>query len=181
MKIVSWNCCRGFDNRKPETIFAAFPDADIFVIQECREIDMDKAGFDKVRCDWYGDHKEAETLPGNIRAERDLGIGIFWKDGITVEQDANFDKGNRYVVPYNITWAGKPFGLYAVWTKSGYADYHVPVNNSLKKLSSTEKPIIFIGDFNTGSMRGSQNAHWYEKLKNNFLEKDFYNCAGNKV
>jgi endonuclease/exonuclease/phosphatase family metal-dependent hydrolase len=39
---------------------------------------------------------------------------------------------------------------------------------------------MIIGDFNTGSIKGSDNEHWYTCLKNKFLGKKIYNCADNQ-
>jgi endonuclease/exonuclease/phosphatase family metal-dependent hydrolase len=41
-------------------------------------------------------------------------------------------------------------------------------------------PFIAIGDFNTGSVEGANSAGWYKKLREKFLEKRLYNCAGNQ-
>ena len=162
MKIISWNCKNGFDKTKQDVIFSKFANVDIFVIQECRIKDVEELGYVE---SWHGDGKDS-----------DLGIIVFSKEYKVAKADY-FDRENRYVVPYNISDAKKPFVLYAVWTKSGYENYHVPVHKTLESLSSSTEKVIFIGDFNTGSMQGSANAHWYEKLKKGFKEKDIYNCA----
>jgi exonuclease III len=161
MKIVSWNCHYGFDGNKPE-IVKKF-DADILVIPECREIDMEVQGYDKNHRDWYGDGKEAEGLPENIRKERDLGIGVFWKDSITVEQlpvwknDLRHNSDFRYLVPYKIGGSFSPFILITVWTKnktdaSDPLDYvqkaHAAVDH-YKSIGLLDERVIIIGDFNS--------------------------------
>lgn len=90
LRIVSWNCKCGFDGKKPETINKL--NADILVIPECREIDklsMDKFGF---KNDWYGDHEEAKCKSGGINETKDLGIGVFWKNGITVKKMSKWEE-----------------------------------------------------------------------------------------
>ena len=84
LRIVSGNCHYGFDGKKSEAIKKY--GADILVIPECREMDMKGSGYNEQHRDWYGDHKEATDTLGNINKEKGLGIGVFWKDGINMEQ-----------------------------------------------------------------------------------------------
>ena len=65
MRMVSWNCHYGFAGKKPETIKKL--SADILVIPECREKDMEGSGFGTTNRDWYGDHKETQDLPEKTR------------------------------------------------------------------------------------------------------------------
>ena len=76
----------------------------------------------------------------------------------------------------------EPFMLMAVWTKKpldNKSSYHTPVYNALDRLKEFQR-VIFIGDFNTGSVQGAGNAHWYEKLNDRFVKDGFYNCAGSQ-
>jgi endonuclease/exonuclease/phosphatase family metal-dependent hydrolase len=41
--------------------------------------------------------------------------------------------------------------------------------------------VIFIGDFNTGSILGSYNEKWYNNLKEKFCKVKFHNCAADQV
>ena len=166
MKIVSWNCHYGFDGKKPEIINKY--DADILVIPECREIDMDieGSGNGKEQRDWYGDHKEAMDLPDNVKAKRDLGIGIFWKEGIHIEQlqvwkdDLRHNSNFRYLVPYKVEGDFEPFTLIAVWTKNKIdagdpLDYiqkaHAAVDH-YKSIGLLDGRVVLIGDFNSNSI-----------------------------
>jgi exonuclease III len=161
MRIVSWNCHYGFDGKKPEAIKEY--EADILVIPECREIDMKSSGYDEKHSDWYGDHKEATDTLGNTNKEKDLGIGVFWKDGITVarltEWDNTLSKESdfRYLVPYKVEGNFEPFTLIAVWTKnktdvSDPLDYvqkaHAAVDH-YKSIDLLNGRVILIGDFNS--------------------------------
>jgi endonuclease/exonuclease/phosphatase family metal-dependent hydrolase len=163
MKIVSWNCKNGFTAEKQEAINIF--GADILVIQECTQTDFDKElkrFLPNFHCD------------GN---DSNLGVAVFSKD-FKINKD-KADVKNRYVVPFSITGAKETFYLYAVWTKKpllNKSNYHTPVYRVLDKLPS-HKNTIFIGDFNTGSIQGAGNAHWYEKLKDEFEKKEFLNCA----
>ena len=190
LRIVSWNCKCGFDEKKPEIINKL--NADILVIPECREMDkdsMDKFGFDNI---WYGDHEEAKYKSGEINKIKDLGIGVFWKNGITVNEMTEWKelKNNsnfRYLVPYKVEGNFETFTLIVVWTKAkgitGEKDIleytqkaHAAIDYYGKK-DLLKNKVIFIGDFNTGSIKGASNASRYEDLVRAFIKKDFKNCA----
>jgi exonuclease III len=167
LRIVSWNCRNGFTSDKAKAI--GFYNADILVIQECR-----KSDFDGVEKDWSESkfHIDEEE-------KSDLGVAVF-SNKYKIAKDEGLNKENRYVIPYNITGAEKPFVLYVVWTKKPLKEnwnYHTPVYNVLDGLLSPDKPIIFIGDFNTGSIQGASNARWYEDLSDAFARKGFINCS----
>jgi exonuclease III len=170
MRIVSWNCHYGFDGKKPETIKKN--NADILVIPECREIDMKGSDYDEKHYDWYGDHKEATDAWGNINKEKDLGIGIFWKDGITVTRLPEWDNtlckesDFRYLVPYKVEGNFESFTLIAVWTKnkadvSDPLDYvqkaHAAVDH-YKSIGLLNGRVVLIGDFNS-------NVIWDDRYK----------------
>jgi len=184
LRIVSWNCHYGFNGEKPQTI-KEFK-SDILVIPECREMDMEKSGYDEKHRDWYGDHKEA-TEKGEINTEKDLGIGLFWKDGITVEplpQWKNSLKDNynfRYLIPYEVKGNFESFTLIAVWTKAKYIagekdhlEYvqkaHAAIDH-YNDLGLLNGRVILIGDFNSniiwnGCYRKEQNhSTLIEKLE----------------
>jgi len=156
IKIVSWNCHYGFDKNKPEAIKKY--EADILVIPECREMDMEVHGYDRKHRDWYGDHKESKDRNGKVNEEKDLGIGVFWKDGITLtrllEGDDTSKKENRfrYVVPYKVEGKFKQFTLVAVWTKAEPFYYDRNVVEAVKWYKPKglfDINTIIIGDFNT--------------------------------
>jgi endonuclease/exonuclease/phosphatase family metal-dependent hydrolase len=180
LRIVSWNCHYGFDKEKQDAVMTAYEDADILVIQECREIDSQQDDFLWNRADWYGDHREAKDTFGNINADKDLGIGIFCKEGIEIKRGSN-NPEFRYVVPYIVTGRGTPFTLIAVWTKGGYADYHIPVYKAADSYVF-DTPIILLGDFNTGSIKDYDSKKWYNNLKTKLengqsFGKPLLNCA----
>jgi endonuclease/exonuclease/phosphatase family metal-dependent hydrolase len=165
MRIVSWNCHYGFTPEKAQAIDVF--GTDILVIQECTRTDFDR---EELKCFLPNFHCDG--------IDSNLGVAVFSKEFEIVK--GKVDGENRYVVPYNITIAKESFDLYVVWTKKplgNKSNYHTPVYNVLDDLSSPKENIIFIGDFNTGSIQGAANAHWYEKLKSKFEEKKFLNCA----
>jgi len=167
MRIVSWNCHYGFDGKKPETIKEY--GADILVIPECREMDMKGSGYDEKHHDWYGDHKEATDTLGNINKEKDLGIGIFWKDDIVITQLPDWERSwskesnFRYLVPYSVKSVKgifESFTLITVWTKnkmdtSDPLEYiqkaHAAVDH-YKSIGLLDGRVILIGDFNSNAI-----------------------------
>ena len=170
VKIVSWNCHYGFEKNKPQAIKKY--DANILVIPECREMDMEVPGYDENHRKWYGDHKEAKDHGGNANKEKDLGIGVFWKEGITISRLAEWDKtwkdesNFRYLVPYKVEGNFKSFTLIAVWTKnktdaSDPLDYiqkaHAAIDE-YKKAGLLDGRVVLIGDFNS-------NAIWDDRYK----------------
>jgi exonuclease III len=184
LRIVSWNCHYGFDVEKSNVIKEF--DADILVIQECRRMDMENYGNDKEHWDWYGDHKEAKEK-GEINTEKDLGIGLFWKDGIIIEQLPewkNSFKDNcnfRYLIPYKVKGNFEPFTLIVVWTKAKYItgendrlEYvqkaHAAIDH-YNDLGLLINQVILIGDFNSSPIwndcyrEGQKHSNLVEKLE----------------
>jgi exonuclease III len=161
LRIVSWNCHYGFTPEKAEAILGYKPD--ILVVPECREIDMNGSGFDKNHRDWYGDGKEVKDLPENIKAERNLGIGVFWKDGITVTQlplwKESLSKNDnfRYIVPFKVEGNFEIFTLFAVWTKNKTNitdpfDYVLKIHAAIDHyggIGLLNGDVVVVGDFNS--------------------------------
>jgi hypothetical protein len=113
---------------------------------------MDKSSYDKKY--WYGDHKEAKNELGNINTQHDLGVGVFWKEGITVTPlDKNSDF--RYVIPYKVQGNFESFTLFGVWTKSSKFSLYSYDKNVIQAVNAPEYQTLFnegtvlIGDFNT--------------------------------
>jgi len=192
LRIVSWNCHYGFYGEKPKAI-SEF-DADILVIPECREMDMEESGYDKEHRDWWGDHKEATDNSGNVNKKNDLGVGVFWKDGITVTQmpqwKETLSKNNdfRYLVPYKVEGNFEPFTLIAVWTKNKMdagdpLDYvqkaHAAVDH-YKNIGLLDGRVVLIGDFNSNSIwdnnyrKECNHSALVEKLK----QMEIKDCSG---
>jgi endonuclease/exonuclease/phosphatase family metal-dependent hydrolase len=166
MKIVSWNCHDGFLKEKAKAIEVF--GADVLVIQECKITD-----FDQEKTNWSSYDFYCDEIDSN------LGIAIFSNKYVINRDEKRLNKENRYVIPYNITGTEKSFVLYSVWTKKPLdknSIYLTPVYKVLRDLPSTELS-VFIGDFNTGSIQGANNAHWYEDLDHEFATKGFMNCA----
>jgi exonuclease III len=127
---------------------------------------MYASGYDEKRLDWYGDHKEATDDSGKPNKEKDLGIGVFWKDGITVTQLSEWqttwskESNFRYLIPYRVEGNFEPFILIAVWTKNKTdagdpLDYiqkaHAAVDE-YKNAGLINGKVVLIGDFNSNKI-----------------------------
>jgi len=168
MRIVSWNCQNGLTDDKAIKIQETFPDADIFVIQECRHIDIYNFKGNWKFKNWYGDDQEYS----------DLGIAVFSKKNNVKFTDV-FNREFRYVIPYNVNIDQKSLMLFAVWTKPKELYYD---KNVTKAISWYETKglltgnVIIIGDFNTGASKENQE-HYHNLCKN---LKGYKNCTSGK-
>jgi len=192
MRIVSWNCHYGFNGKKPETIKEY--KADILVIPECREIDMEGSGYDEKHRDWWGDHKEATEKLRKLNKENDLGVGIFWKDGITVTQLPEWKESLcknsdfRYFIPYKVEGDFDSFTLIAVWMKNKIV-VGDPLDHVQKKIANAIVDhyesiglldfggrVVLVGDFNCNSIwddryrKERNHSALVEKLKQMGIE-----------
>ncbi|MCR4821279.1 MAG: hypothetical protein K5873_00210 [Treponema sp.] len=154
MKIVSWNCRYGLDEKKWNAVKEFCPDADFYLIQETKENDVINCSDFNFR-HWYGDHQEFGDCRIPSHNSGDLGIAIF-SETYKIERIDEGRERYRYVLPYKVTSIkdNKQFILIHVWTK-GFPDYYyISVNHALnyykKQLQSLNLPIIMIGDFNFG-------------------------------
>jgi exonuclease III len=179
MKIVSWNCCcnGGFNEKKINAIQEYQPDVDIFVIQECTYFECIGLESRFKNFAWYGDGKDSM-----------LGIGLFSnKYQFKLSNEYRYDAAFRYVVPYIVSGEGKTFTLFAVWTKNYIINdglhtlsYVENIHKAVEVYQSLlEKPVILIGDFNSGdtpSKRAPCHVQLVEKLK----KQGIVNCAPNE-
>jgi endonuclease/exonuclease/phosphatase family metal-dependent hydrolase len=188
MKIVSWNCKaispynkEGFTEEKARYIEKF--NADIYVIQECTNYDVDKLKNFKKTGIWYGDDVDSK-----------YGIGIF-SDKFIINLLDIHNSEFRYIVPYKVICENIEFVLCAVWTKDKDKD-----NKKLEYTEQTWKAINFekygtllnssvmlIGDFNSNNYweneyrRKKVPSHndIINKLKEYGIESayhKFYNC-----
>jgi len=180
MKILSWNCHYGFTPEKAKVIENL--NSNILIIIECRKIDMNIniSGYNEYNRNWYGDHKEALDNEGILNDKKDLGIGVFWKEGISVTRLVEWDKtwrhnsDFRYLVPYEVKGDFKPFTLVTVWTKnkmdaSDPLDYiqkaHAAIDHYYNNGLFNGR-VVLIGDFNS-------NVIWDKLYKENMNHTEF--------
>ena len=139
MKIVSWNCCMGF-NKKFENIKKL--NAEIYVIPECEDPDRyDSDEYNQFASNyfWVGENKFK-------------GLGIFARDDVKLELVDLDDFGLRYFIPVRVN---DSFNLLAVWTNP---NVKYPVNNYPKEITKYyehhkesgffNEDMIICGDFN---------------------------------
>ncbi|MFP3041702.1 hypothetical protein LQZ19_07750 [Treponema primitia] len=167
LKIVSWNCQNGFNKEKQDVIVNAYPDADIFVIQESKREDVGILKSDFKYKNWYGDDQEYS----------DLGILVFSKT-CKIEFTDEFSRKFRYVVPYKVTTAieKRKIILIAVWTKPVPVFYDKNIVDAIhwpEYKNITTDNVVIIGDFNTSS--NDEHPERYSDLVKNLA--GFKNCA----
>jgi endonuclease/exonuclease/phosphatase family metal-dependent hydrolase len=169
MRIVSWNCHYGFTSEKAEAISRY--DADILILQECTKADYDAQKTEWKYRNWYWDDLNDENS--------NLGVAVFSNE-YKIEFTEKFDHNCRYVIPYHITGKGRDFVLMAVWTKSGYTNYHEPIYRVLNSHQGMfETPVLLIGDFNTG--RTVNDESWYNDLVTKLAAKGLKDCGNKKA
>ena len=163
MRIVSWNCRNGLGEMKAKRILEVFPDADIFVIQECKREDIFAFKDHLMYKNWYGDDQEYS----------DLGIAIFSKN-YKIEFTDYFNRKFRYVVPYTVIADKKTLTLFTVWTKPVPLKYDENVIKAISEYRTFIKGnAIIIGDFNTGYIE--KYPERYKDLCESL--KGFKNCT----
>jgi exonuclease III len=181
MKIVSWNCHYGFGVQKQKAILEEYENADIFIIQECKENDEILAGYPQKRIDWYSDGKETKDPNYN------LGIGIFSKENYTVNRSIKWsnDPDFRYILPYCINTGKSEFTLFAIWTKNK-TDVTDPLDYVLKAHAAIDfygkENLLFgktmlIGDFNSNEIWDGQYKLNHTQLIKKLEKYNIYNCA----
>ena len=129
---------------------------------------------------WYGDNVE----------ENDKGTAIFSPTNLyNIELVDNYNNEFRYVIPYNISFiktesqVGLEFFenveyiLLSIWLKPT-SDRSLNYQNDLfdaLDYYNFDKPIILVGDFNTGSNKNE--IHRYEELNKKLEKYGLKNCA----
>lgn len=130
--IVSWNCNGGFRNKFLE-LLKAYPDADIFVIQECED-------------PYFYDVEEFKRLFNNgFRiGTKQKGLAVFARDGITLKR---LDWPNSAEFSFAPILINGEWNLVAVWTQSDYTEeLHDFLDANIEKF---ESKTLMIGDFNS--------------------------------
>src|SRR6478672_828888 len=131
MRIVSWNCCDGFE-RKFGHLERLRPD--IAVISECRPECLRSAGLSS-QSFWIGD-------PGR------KGLAVICYDGWRIVEPGPVVT-QKWFAPLSLTNSEQTIQLVAVWLNDG-ADYVIPSIAAWETLRPFIEggPTILAGDFN---------------------------------
>jgi hypothetical protein len=114
--------------------------ADIYIIQECTNYDVENNKNFKKNSVWYGDNLDSK-----------YGIGIF-SDEFNIELLKEHNPEFRYIVPYKVFYKNNEFTLFSVWIKPMGKDYEKPLYAGIEYYRNKKMLVshsIFIGDFNT--------------------------------
>ena len=105
MRIITWNCARAF-RKKAHVLINLEPD--ISVIPESEDPDYNK---DK---SWLTCFKEYRWIGDN----RTQGLGIYFKNDVTIEECNWYDPDFKLVKPYKITADGFEFVIIPMWANN---------------------------------------------------------------
>lgn len=147
MRIVTWNCA-GALRRKSATLDALR--ADILVVQECE----DPARSDAVYAEWAGRYVWTGAL-------QHKGIGVFARNGRTVEALGWEDEGLAHFLPVRIDGQ---FDLLAVWTQAVVPSTYSYIGQFWKYLqrhrSALGRDAVICGDLNSNAIWDRKTRHW---------------------
>ena len=164
MKIVSWNCNDGFQNK-----FKELESADIYVIQEVRNPQTIK---DQEFKNWLKGYKYKWVPHWN----RSRGLGVFIKNKIDYSENlwGKFDLDCYISLKINET------NFIAVWACDNYIeDACVYFNEYKEKLGKA----FIIGDFNSNAIwdkRGKRNHSYFSKMLFSIGIKSIYHKERNE-
>jgi len=134
MKIVTWNCNGGFTEKFE---FIRKLDADVYVIQECREKDLKDTRWR----DFSSDRPWVGSQTGQMK-----GVGILVKNGNRIENNGWGQGDSGYYVSCRIN---DSFDLLGVWAKAVDGFYTPYVSKYLTENKyGLNKNYIIAGDFN---------------------------------
>ena len=147
MRIVTWNCA-GALRRKTDALDAL--GADVLVVQECE----DPAHIGKSYAGWAGAYAWAGSRPSK-------GIGVFARNGLTIERLGWKDRGLAQFLPVRI---GDRFDLLAVWTQAVVPSTYSYIGQFWKYLRLHKKALgadtLICGDFNSNTIWDRKRRAW---------------------
>jgi len=153
MRIVSWNSKVGFNAEKAK--FIKSYSADLYVIQECAETNLDEVkAFFKHKI-FYCDYVDSK-----------YGVGLF-SDKFDFEILPEHNKNYRYIVPFKVFNEEREFILFAVWTKdkdennrkTEYTEQTWKAINHKEYQKYLTGSVILLGDFNSTNKLKQQPPH----------------------
>ncbi|UTY23132.1 endonuclease/exonuclease/phosphatase family protein [Treponema denticola] len=172
MILVTWNCCCGLTSEKAEKIIKEFP-SDIYIIQECRDLDRYNLSNYFKFSNWYGDNTEYDEKTG----KGDLGVGIF-SNRYCITLQYYHNRNIRYFIPFKVFNNEEYYTIYAVWTKKEKCDfpYIGQVIEGLKEEDYRNiSESIVVGDFNT-DINYQNEREYFAYMINLFKDKNLKSC-----
>jgi exonuclease III len=145
LRIVSWNCHWGLNEKKYQEIMSYSPH--ILIIQESRKIDFDYIKSMWKFKNWYND----DFYTDKSECGSEYGVAIFSND-YKIEFTEIFNRKYRYVVPYIISKDSFNLNLFIIWIKPINGNYLKPLYDAIEYYQDKkmlDNNTIVIGDFNT--------------------------------
>ena len=143
MKIITWNCNMAF-RKKASKILSYFPD--ILIVVECEHPD---------KLLGISDPKSTDSLWFGKNQHKGLAIFSYGSNRFKVHQ--NHNENFKMIIPIEVTGGELYFNLFLVWAynpddKDGR--YITQVWKAIQHYDQfiTEKPTMFIGDFNSNTI-----------------------------
>lgn len=140
MKVVTWNCNGSF-RKKYEVLFSAYPDADLFIVQECENPDFYDS---KAYKDIYTKGFHAGTPDYYMK-----GIGVFSPKGLHLRR-LKCKYGNPMMmlgyVPFKVN---NNVSILAVWPHDTYVEELIDYIHLNDRLITKE--LMIAGDTNSSS------------------------------
>jgi exodeoxyribonuclease-3 len=150
MKLITWNCARGFAG-KAQLLFSNSPD--IAVVQECSKKSVEMFAVDGYAGHWVGDNPN-------------IGMGVFHGRDWGIRQLVEpHDASPKWVVPFEVT-GPETFTLIAVWAcevkGSRRESYVGQIHRALNEHPNWFKkgPIVVAGDFNSNAVFDKNRRVW---------------------
>lgn len=165
MKIVSWNCKAGFNAKKAS--FIKNYNADLYVIQECLETDLEEIKNIFKNKTFYCDY-----------VENKYGVGLF-SDKYKFEVLSEHSKDFRFIVPYKVFNNECEFILFSIWTKDrdennrkiGYTEQVWNAINYRGYQKYLTKSVILTGDFNSNNYWDKEYISKKQPSHNNIINR----------
>lgn len=141
MKIVSWNCNGGFRKKYTE-LFNAYPDADLFMVQECENPDFyDSQEYKALFLNGF--HVGTPDCPMK-------GIGIFAPKGNSLRRTKCQYGNSSHMLGYAFFEVDKIYKMLAVWPHGKYVEEMIDFSRLNEALFT--KDLLIMGDTNSCSV-----------------------------
>lgn len=173
MKIVSWNCNGGF-RKKYQELFKEFPDADLFMVQECENPDFYNSREYKAL---YQKGFHVGTPDCSMK-----GIGVFSPKGYWLRRCKCKYGNSLHMLGYSFFEVDNNRKMLAVWPHGKYVEEMIDFFHLNEDLFTED--LLIIGDTNSNSIFNSQHPKsknhdvLVELLKQKGLVDAYNYCSG---